>query len=170
VNAPRTTASAVESEYDLGFHIVTWTLPNPIEADKYILEVDGDPGGVHARDLDDIWLDGDNDYEPGGDYLRRMDILPGNSNGGRYIDSRDYVAVREAMNTSITNIGVGNGSYTIHSDLNGDGRINSVDLAEVRKRYLTRLPFGEPTAAASASPSRLRPFTRSLFSSEPILA
>ena len=174
VNAPRTVAESVEYEYDmrLGLDIVTWTLPRPIAADKFILEVDGDRGGVHARYYDDIWLDGDNDSEPGGDYLQRMNILPANSNGGPFVDSGDLRTVRAAISTSITHPGEGNGSYTIDRDVNGDGRINSVDLSEVRKRYLTRLPFGEPTvsaAGASTSAGRLRPVTRSLFSSELIL-
>jgi hypothetical protein len=175
VNSPRTTPVSVEYEYDarLGLAIATWALDRPIWADKFILEVDADPGGVHARDFEDIWLDGDNDSEPGGDFLRRFNVIPANTSAGAYVGADDFAWVRQALNTSIARRGVGNGSYTMTRDLNGDGRINSVDLSEVRKRYLSRLPFGEPTvsaAGAGASASRLRPVTRSLFNSEPILA
>ena len=149
----------------------TWILPGPIPADRLILEIDGGADGVKTTAGTLLDGDGDGEVEQTDDFSIRFDVFPCNANGGSHIDSGDLRTVRAGLNTSVTHRGVGNGSYTIHRDVNGDGRINAVDVAEVRRRYLTRMPFTEPTAAATASiPLRPRPVTRGLFSASPVLA
>ena len=67
---------------------------------------------------------------------------------------------------------IGNQSYTLDRDVNGDGVINVIDLAEVRRRLFTRLPYSQPplaAAAPAASPLRTRPASRELFGSTPVL-
>jgi len=67
---------------------------------------------------------------------------------------------------------IGNQSYTLDRDVNGDGVINVIDLAEVRRRLFTRLPYSQPplaAAAPAASPRRTRPASRELFGSTPVL-
>jgi hypothetical protein len=54
---------------------------------------------------------------------------------------------------------------SIFRDVNGSGAILADDFTEVKKRFFTRLPSGEP-GAAPVAPSA----TRSLFGTTPLLA
>jgi hypothetical protein len=68
-------------------------------------------------------------------------------------------------------IGAGGDRYTVHGDVNADGRIDVRDLAEVRRRVGTSLPDEDPAAAVQWSAHlRTRPVARSLFGSAHILA
>ena len=83
--------------------------------------------------------------------------------------------MRRGLGSDLTRIGIE--GYTIDRDTNGDGRVNVVDVMEVRRRFLTTWPNSEPALVASASASaapepagRARPITRSVFAAAPILA
>ena len=135
------------------------------------LELDGGPDGIRLRQLG-VPIDGDGDGVAGGDFRLRMNVLPGNADGDRRVIGFDVDAVRMSLSTRVSSPG-GPAGYDIWSDVNGDGRINIIDLVHVRSRQGDRLPliFVEP-AAAEARPTTLlrpRPVTRGLFSSEPIL-
>lgn len=111
----------------------------------------------------------------GDDYRLRFAVFPADSyNGAPYVDNDDINDIRSALHTSLSDRGVGNGSYTIDRDTNGDGRVNVVDVMEVRRRYFTRWPNSEPpltvSVTDSAALSRARPVTRTLFSVAPVLA
>lgn len=145
--------------------IATFTLAQPLRRDRLLIEVDGSEDGVHIGNLR---LDGDRDGVPGGDFRLRLDVLPGNVNGGAWVAPTESVALRYALGTSVSNP---RDRYTIFEDVDGSGRIDLRDIVEVRRRENTRLPFTEPAAAGSlVTPSRARPATRGLFGSVSILA
>jgi hypothetical protein len=159
-----------------GSAAATWTLPRPIAVDRLVLEVASGPDGVIGGGGSQ--LDGNGDEIQGDDYRLRFAVFPANvSNGAPYVDNDDINWVRGGLNTSLSQRGVGNGSYTIDRDTNGDGRVNVVDVMEVRRRYFSRWPNSEPplvlAASASAAPGpagRVRNVTRRLFSAAPVLA
>jgi hypothetical protein len=61
-------------------------------------------------------------------------------------------------------------AYSMLADVNGSGTILADDYSEVKKRFFTRLPDTQAAAAAAAPALRMSGATRSLFSSERVLA
>jgi hypothetical protein len=165
--------ASVETSYDSdkGIGIAQFRLSQALPADRLVLTLQSGPAGI--RDVNGAILDGDGNGVEGGDFNTRLTVLPGDaSNGFDYIEAWDLYSVRQGLNTSTTHKGIGNQSYSIISDVNGDGVINVIDLAEVRRRLFTRLPYSQPplaAAAPAASPLRTRPASRELFSSAPVL-
>jgi hypothetical protein len=156
--------------------IATWTLARPLTADKILLQLDAhSPDGVRmaGNPFDPPLLDGDRDGQPGGDYRLRFESLPGDFGGTRTVSQAHVVSLRREVGTSVESLGTWPNDYHVMSDVNGDSRINVTDLAEVRRRVGTTLPYWEPsglTAAQASAPSRTRPVTRGLFSTQPVLS
>jgi hypothetical protein len=174
VTVPEYPVSSRTYAYDneLSVGTATWTLVRPLAADRLVLELEGDaPDGIREQ-LSGVFLDGDGDGRAGGDYRLSFDALPGDGGMNGRVDALDFRAVRARETVSISNPGSAPFAYSPYRDLNGDGRINAVDVAEVRKRIGTFLPyFPSTTATGDTTPSqRVRPMTRGLFSVAAILA
>lgn len=153
--------------FDDSTRVATWTLARPLDADRLIvrLNVDG-PGGV--TDTVGRPLDGDGDNRPGGDFLYRMNVLPGDAAQDSRVNGFDELAVRRLLGRSPGDGVTGGRSYYPFSDLDGNGRINAIDLLHVRRRLYTRLPDEQP-AAAPMTATPVLSITASLFGTEPIL-
>jgi len=124
--------------YDAASHTATWTLVNPIEADKLLVSVsdgvtDGTGNALQATDV-------------------RFDVLPGDVNGDGSVAVSDIGALRTAMGQN-----AGDGDYNPVADIDGSGSVSVVDTGLFRGFLGDRLPGGEPvammfaTAFASAS-------------------
>ena len=152
------------------YRTITWTLGRSVANDRILIELNADEGGL-ATPYPGVRLDGDYDSVPGGDYRLRVDVLPGDTNGDGVVAPTEWQSVRRRLTTSVANPGNPPIRYTMWDDIDGSARIDARDLAEVRRRENTRLPFTQPAAVVSpVSPSRIRPITRGLFSSTPVLA
>lgn len=162
-------------EFDRALAVATWTLASPLPADRLELRLNVDgPGGVIATYGQ--LVDGDRDGLPGGDFTYRFNMLPGDARDSAAIDDFDVQYVRQLQGGGVGEFAApGRGYYYYPADVNGDGRINVVDRAEVRRRLGTSLPPEQPPppavagAAGAASPLRSRPVARSQFSTSPIL-
>ncbi len=175
--------------YDPVTFTATWTLAASIAADKLLLDLDADAGGVtdaNGNALDGEWTNptapanGGADTFPsgdgiaGGDFHFRLNVLPGdvNRSGGSVLGS-DVTLTRNAQNSTP---GAVNSLYTIFKDVNGSGSILGSDVTLVRNRQGSTLPAGEPvppapTAAAettSVTDARTATINRSsLFATGP---
>ena len=91
---------------DSNYHVATWTLDRPIGADRVTLQLNSNPatGGVVGafdgrQPLDGEWTDGaaavrSGNGQPGGDFVFRFNVLPGDANRDGRVDARDLAAVR----------------------------------------------------------------------------
>ena len=152
----------------------TWTLGRPLVSDRLLIRLDVDgPNGVRFGFFGTGKIDGDGDYQQGGDFVRRVDALPGGFGGSGPINARGLAYLRSMIGTSTTAEGSGKYSYAEWGDVDGSGRINVIDLAHLRYRLGDRLPTSQPSPAAlpvetatatfETTPIRIRPASRELF-------
>jgi hypothetical protein len=158
-----------------------FTFPRPIggdggrafNGDRITLTLDGDaPNGVATTSAPDrIYLDGDSNGMPGGDFRVGFNVLQGDANHSGGVNVTDYV-------DTLRRLGSGAGAsprYSVFNDVNGSGTITAADAVLVRSRIGRFLPAVQaPTsispASVSTDPSPLRlPTRRSLFGDEPVL-
>jgi hypothetical protein len=137
-------------DYDATTFTATWTLADRLPADKLVLRLAAGTGGVTdlaGNRLDGEWSPGgllpSGNGAAGGDYVYRLNVLPGDvtRNGG--VNALDVLQVRSRL--TATN------RYSVFCDVNGDGRINVRDTAGVRLNLSNVLPAGDPPMIASAS-------------------
>jgi hypothetical protein len=163
--------------YDAATFTATWTLTTGVfGTDKLMLAVDGSLiTDDLAQPLDGEWTNlaettpvtsGGADTFPsgdgmaGGDFLFRMNVLPGDVNRDGEIVGNDVTSVRS--NQGFVPGGAG---YTIFRDLNGDTQIVGNDVTAVRSRQGIQLPPGDPSMPAPISTFTLvtpRPFAMSM--------
>jgi hypothetical protein len=161
----------IDFSYDATEYVATWTLDRAIGSDRVLLDLNDSPHGVlgpNSGRLDGEWVNGGDtfpsgDGSPGGYFRFRLNIAPGDINRNGAVSEADLLETRRRY-----------GSYTPTHDVNGDGRVNVLDYALVRRLTFTSLPAGEPTAdgapvAALSASLRSRPPRRDLFSSAPVL-
>jgi hypothetical protein len=156
-------------------HIVTFTLDRPVDRDRLLLTLDTSaPNGVHTDwgERGKVFLDGKWDFIPNGDapYHAILNVLPGAAKQYMLVGTSDAMEVRRRMGTSTTEPAPAPasdpyGRYAPTADLNGDGRINAVDLKIVRSRQGTHLPFAraEDLAYGIRAASRGESVTRSVL-------
>jgi len=75
------------------------------------------------------------------------------------------------VNRTATNPHTGSAAYSVFADVNGDGRINALDLSAVKQRLNSILPAGAPATLSAVSPFVLRRrllVGNEFFGSEPI--
>ena len=146
--------------YDPGTNTATWTLGQTLANDRVALSLDADgPGGVTdaggAR-LDGDWINpvgaaagGDTypsgDGTPGGDFVFRINILPGDVNRSGSVLADDFSAVKRKFFASTINPGTGEAAYSVFHDINGSGSILADDFSGVKQRFFDRLPDGQPS-------------------------
>jgi hypothetical protein len=163
-------------EYDTQTLTATWTLSRALANDRVELLLDGGAEGVKAATsgapLNGRWVNGDDDY-PTGDaggppqsLLFRLNVLPGDVTRDGVVNAADVVRVRSGR------AGPADNGYSVFQDVNGSGRVDSVDYALVRSRQGTTLPAPKAPAVGGKDPVILRiaPVRRQLFSTVAILA
>jgi hypothetical protein len=180
VNTPSYAVNAFA--YDTETKTATWTLARPLGRDKVLLDLDGDTAdgvapagttpGAAVPLLDGEWSNGVGAYPSGngtvgGDFEFRLNVLPGDVDRSARVNALDLWEVRRRLFTSAASPGAGGSRYSVFHDLNGDGRIDSRDLARVRRAQLQFLPAGEPSGSDSPAASLASSL---LFSTTPILA
>jgi VCBS repeat-containing protein len=141
--------------YDPATFTATWTLEDALPADKVLIQLVAD-GADPIRNAAGVRLDGDwsdgsgafpsGDGRSGGDFLFRMNVLPGNVDQTGPVNIFDTIKTRNRQFTS-----VGNANYDARYDINGSGEINIFDTVQVRNRQFTSLPE-EPVVVAPPPP------------------
>jgi hypothetical protein len=144
--------------YDPATHTATWTLGQPLRADKLLLDLDGDPGGVGLAGLalDGDWASGTSafpsgDGSPGGDFRFRLNVLPGDTDRSGAVLANDSSDVKRKFFSSTTNPGAGPAAYSVFHDVTGSGAILADDFSEVKKRFFSTLPTTDPAAVTTAT-------------------
>jgi len=131
--------------YDADSQTATWTLSAPLAADKLLLSLADTVTDAAGNALDGEWADGismcgSGDGQAGGDFVYRLNVLPGDVDQNGEVRSSDVIKVRRRGNTAW-----GDPEYSPHSDVDGSGEIRSSDVIKVRRLGNTALPSGEPT-------------------------
>ena len=123
-------------DYDSGTFLATWTLSEPLEADRLnlqlaaVTDLAGNP--LVATSVD-------------------FTALPADSNQDEVVLSDDLVQVRNLQFELITGLGTATSNYSPRHDLNGDGVILSDDLVLSRNHQFSVLPL--PPTASIPEPS-----------------
>jgi hypothetical protein len=145
--------------YDPSTRVATWTLAQPIAADRIVLDLDGDlrTSGVRGAGtggllLDGEWTTGDafpsGDGSPGGDFQFAMEVLPGNVNRTGPVLADDFSSVKARFFRSTTNPGAGPTGYSVFHDVDGSGSILADDFSGVKSRFFSSLPLSKRTVVA----------------------
>ena len=138
----------------------------PFNGDRLVLVLDGDPpAGVTAR-TGGLYLDGDSDGVPGGDFRLPFNILEGDVNRSGVVNVNDYVDTRRRLGSSVDSTP----RYSVFSDVNGSGAINAADALLVRARSGRSLPAVQVPVAALAISLPLRPARRDLFGEQLVIS
>lgn len=155
VNKPNYSFSGFS--YDAATFTAVWTLSEPLSADKLLLQLAaGGPDPIRnaaGSRLDGDWIHSSSVFPSGngisgGDFLFRLNVLPGN------VDQTDSTGVFDTIKTrnkQFTQIGDPN--YSPFYDVNGSGGINIQDTILVRNHQFTTLPAGEPVIGPLAGGS-----------------
>jgi hypothetical protein len=143
--------------YNVGTHTATWGLNAQITtADKLLVVLSDSITDLVSNALDGEWADGSSTYPSGngtagGDFLFRMNVLPGDASQNGIVQANDWNAIRLAL-LSVP----GDAAYSVLKDINGNGQIQANDWNFSRSRLLDTLPAGNPVIptpmAAAALP------------------
>ena len=125
-------------QYDPISHLATWTLSQSVAADKLLLDLDGHTAGAVAdgesNKLDGAWINPAWTYEAqaptggryfpsgdgaSGDFLFRINVLPGDVNQDGFVSLSDQVLIGDAAGTAPGS------SLSPLKDLRGDGTIST---------------------------------------------
>jgi hypothetical protein len=113
--------------YDSTTRTATFTLSQPIQADRLLVR-------IHGGDVQDAA-----GHVQFGQYDFRFDVLPGDYTRNGVVDASDYVVWRKGQST--------NGSIPFYvADANGDGMIDDADHGVWRANYGNKLPLPEESA------------------------
>lgn len=148
VNVPQYPVVGFEYSFDPRAYraTMTWTLGRPLGNDRVLVRLDVDSAtGVRTGDFGDEKIDGDGDYRVGGDYLLRMNVLPGDVSVDGVVSATEFLTARRLHLRDVSDHG-----YYLASDVDGSGQINVIDMAHIRQRVHDRLPSSEPPAAPAA--------------------
>jgi hypothetical protein len=132
VTGTRGTLPTTTFAYNGTTHTATWTFPAALTADRVTLTL---PAATA-----DPTLDGDGNGTPGGDFVRRFNVLPGDVNGSGTVLADDYSQVKQKFFSSTASPGSGAAAYSVFHDVNGSGSILADDFSEVKKRFFDVLP------------------------------
>ena len=161
VRGVRRSEYAVTSvSYDAPTRTATWALAELIDHDKVVIRLDGDGAdGIAAggKLLDGEWVNGADAYPsgdstPGGDFVFRINVLPGDVSRSSVVLADDFSQVKRKFFSSTSGPGTGDAAYSIFHDVNGSGSILADDFSEVKRRFFSTLPSGEPGAGGAAPP------------------
>jgi hypothetical protein len=128
--------------YNPTTHTATWTFAAPLTADRVTLTL---PAATA-----DPTLDGDGNGTPGGDFVRRFNVLPGDVTASGSVLADDFSQVKQKFFSSTTAPGTGAAAYSVFHDVNGSGSILADDFSEVKKRFFDVLPGAVTPLTAQA--------------------
>lgn len=143
--------------YDARSHVATWSLENPILADRLMIDLDAD-GIDPVVDLDGNILDGDwidnvtsgnsGDGSAGGDFQFSFNTLPADVDQNEYVTYFDLVFMyaRDGQTTLDAN-------YSALHDVDGSGMINIMDWTNVITYFGSTVPAGQPAGATNDAPT-----------------
>jgi hypothetical protein len=112
-------ALAVATFSGNGTKTLTWTLANPIQADRVKLALTGITDAFEGMAL-----------SGGNPYLRSFNVLYGDFDDNGVVDSRDAAAIGKLIG----------GAYNIFADVNGDGMVDASDVLACKQRQGSHLP------------------------------
>ena len=154
--------------YDRDSRTATWRLSTPLRADRLRLDLDADDGeGVRTAGVGRAALDGEWDNDPeadppetypsgdgtaGGDFLFRLDALPGDVTGDGRVDALDLADVKRRLARRAGDGATGDSAYSVFADVTGDAVISALDVAAVKQRLARALPAPQPAAAPPPAP------------------
>jgi hypothetical protein len=171
VNVPNYAFSPNSFVDDPVAHRATWTLNQCLGADKLLIDLDGNTANAvtdaAGNCLDgqwrnptwnppsppaggDAWPSGDG--KPGGNFLFRLNVLPGDGNQSGGVDVRDVQALRAAVFSN-----VGDTKYSPLLDLDGSGGIDIRDVQALRNCMFTELSENEPSVPMQQPGSMMTP-------------
>ncbi len=137
--------------YDAKTFTATWTLRRRLRADDLQITLSDTVTDRQGNQLDGEWIDGvsaflngTGDGVPGGDFKFRFSVLPGDVDQSGSLDDQDLAAVIASRNTE-----VGDGDYTIFSDVDGSGEIVRRDARIVRRQIRRAQRDNTPPAPVS---------------------
>lgn len=119
----------------------TYTLSTPIAADKLLLVLSDNVTDAAGHQLDGEWtgtFPSGNGTE-GGDFLFRLNVLPGDADQSGQVRTPDWRASRAQLGAA-----PGDAGYSIFLDVDGSGIIRTPDWRSARSRLGDELPAGEP--------------------------
>ena len=159
VNVAQYNVAAGTFAYSSLTDTATWTLPNPIGADKLLLELNAD-GSNPIEDspgtpLDGEWTNptstsstGSSVYPSGNATAGGNFSVPLQRAAGRRESGRLRPIARCTAGARRLGSAAGQGNYTIFKDVDGSGEVQSADGLLVLGQLETSLPSGQPAAAS----------------------
>ena len=137
--------AATAFRYDPRDRVATWTLAPNVGTERLTLDLDGDTAGAVVGAASGVRLDGEwadaadsfpsGDGTAGGDFRFRINVLRGDANRNGVVDAIDLLRVRLAHGSTTASA-----NYSPFADLDGNGRVNVVDLLLARSNQRRRLP------------------------------
>jgi len=143
--------------YDAFNYVATWTLENPLVADRLMLDLDADGldpvTDLSGNILDGEWVDNvtngpSGNGSAGGDFEFSFNVVPGDVDQNQYVTYYDYIftRAREGQDTSGPN-------YSAFYDIDGSGLIDATDWMNVLGHLASTLPAGQPMGASNDAPT-----------------
>ncbi|MCC7146194.1 MAG: hypothetical protein IT443_07085 [Phycisphaeraceae bacterium] len=154
--------SVASFSYDVASSTATWTLSQPIAADKLIIELDADSADpihdVQGRRLDGEWQNpqtplgpGDSfpsgDGSAGGNFLFRFNVLPADADRNGQVQSLDSLPIRRWLGNAQP------AAAAVFADLDADGLVTTLDQLQQRSQLAASLPPGEPLSGPAVTQS-----------------
>lgn len=132
--------------YNPATNTATWTTAANLPVDRMLARLSG------VTNLAGVALDGDlsgaypsGDGTPGGDFVLRFNILPGDNNASGSTTLADVTdAIKSAFRTASAP------SYSLTADIDANGLVNVVDAVLTRNHVGSTLPNGEPAPSPPA--------------------
>jgi len=137
--------AATAFRYDPRDRAATWTLAPSVGTDRLTLDLDGDTAGAVAGAASAVRLDGEwadaadsfpsGDGTAGGDFRFRINVLRGDVNRNGVVEPIDLLRLRRAHGSTTASA-----NYSPFADLDGNGRVNVIDVVLARSNQRRRLP------------------------------
>ncbi|MFO7904720.1 MAG: hypothetical protein R6U98_18795, partial [Pirellulaceae bacterium] len=152
VNVPHYPVVTDEFAYDPATLTATWTLTEPLEADKLLLVLPDTVTNTEGIPLDGEWEDGvstvSGDGTPGGDFQFRFNVLPGDVTNSENVVAGDVSMLASAFGSFA---GGSDGRYSPFVDFDGSGNVVAGDVSILASHFGRFLPSDQPTLPANGA-------------------
>jgi hypothetical protein len=133
VRADGSSHAVRDFSYDPDIATAVWTLSEALEAEAATVQLRG------VADLSGASLDGDADGRSDGRFWQQLSVLPGDVNRDGLVDRADLIATLAAPPARL-----GDATYDLLYDIDGNGQIDASDAREVASRAGTFLTPDSP--------------------------